>query len=315
MPPAPAMSGCKTRYTSGSNLSDLIGKGKEFLASELPTARDVLQLGLFMKETDNRPASKYPVSELINDIYIQLHSQWMKANHLFEFPVIITEKAVKTKLKVLWSTATLIANKGKISKVKEIGFEKKLDTLFDLLHCRCNYYSCICKREMKIPAADIEFIKAQREKVGSKGKLAIGAADTKETKRQTKQIERKEKDIEQEEKRIQQQREEQENIEVVESQEDCDNAENSEEESSTETKDGEPKRKRCIYNTHKIVNIALASLCNGAGLRQAAELATATLIDYQIVTQEDTTETSYYKSGWKNFVKQQMVWSFRPNFG
>ena len=100
MPPAPAMSGCKTRHTSGSNLSDLIGKGKEFLASELPTARDVLQLGLFMKETDNRPASKYPVSELINDIYIQLHSQWMKANHLFEFPVIITEKAVKKKLKI-----------------------------------------------------------------------------------------------------------------------------------------------------------------------------------------------------------------------
>ena len=60
---------------------------------------------------------------------------------------------------------------------------------------------------MKIPAADIEFIKAQREKVGSKGKLAIGAADAKETKRQTKQIERKEKDIEQEEKRMQQQRE------------------------------------------------------------------------------------------------------------
>ena len=123
---------------------------------------------------------------------------------------------------------------------------------------------------------------------GSKGKLAIGAADAKETKRQNKQIERKEKTLEQKEKREQQQREQKENIEVVELQEGCDDAENSEEESSTETKDDEPKRKRCRYNTHKIVNIALTSLSNGAGLRQAAEIATATLIDYNIVTQEDT---------------------------
>ena len=135
MPQAPAMSGVRTRKTSGSNLSDVIGKGKEFLASELPTARDVLQFGLFLKETDNRPASKYPVSELINNIYIQLHSQWMKANHLFVFPVIITEKAAKNKLKDLWSTATLIANKKKINIAKKVGFEKKLDRLFDLLHC------------------------------------------------------------------------------------------------------------------------------------------------------------------------------------
>ena len=288
MPQAPAMSGVRTRKTSGSNLSDVIGKEKEFLASELPTARDVLQFGLFLKETDNRPASKYPVSELINNIYIQLHSQWMKANHLFAFPVIITEKAAKNKLKDLWSTATLIANKKKINKAQKVGFEKKLDRLFDLLHCHCNYDSCTCKREMKIPATDIKFIKAQREKIGSKGKLAIGAADAKETKRQNKQIERKEKTLEQKEKREQQQREQKENIEVVELQEGCDDAENSEEESSTETKDDEPKRKRCRYNTHKIVNIALTSLSNGAGLRQAAEIATATLIDYNIVTQEDT---------------------------
>jgi hypothetical protein len=49
----------------------------------------------------------------------------MKANHLFAFPVMITEKAAKNKLKDLWNVANLIANKGKVSKAKEISFEKK----------------------------------------------------------------------------------------------------------------------------------------------------------------------------------------------
>ena len=106
--PTPAMSGCRTRNTSGSNLSDLVGRGRELLPSELPTVRDILQLGIYLKETDG--TQKYPVSELINDIYIKVHFQWMLANHHFEFPVMITEKAAKNKLKDLWSIAVLISN-------------------------------------------------------------------------------------------------------------------------------------------------------------------------------------------------------------
>ena len=75
----------RTRHTSGSNLSDLIGRGKEFLTSELPTARDILQLGIFLKET-HHIGSKYLVNEIITDIYVQLHAQWMKANHMLDFP-------------------------------------------------------------------------------------------------------------------------------------------------------------------------------------------------------------------------------------
>lgn len=200
------MSGLRTRNTSGSNLSDLLGKGRELLPSELPTARDILQLGIYLKETDPRGPSKYPVSELINEIYIQTHLQWMKANHLFAFPVMITEKAAKNKLKDLWTLATSLAtnkNKTLTKKFKRTSFVDKLDKLFDLLHCHCPLDKCTCKRETKIPASDLEFIIAQREKVGSKGKLVIGATDSKETKRQIKLIEKKKKQLEQENKRKQ----------------------------------------------------------------------------------------------------------------
>ena len=43
------MSGPRTRHTSGTNLIDLIGRGIQFLTSEQPTARDILQLGIFLK--------------------------------------------------------------------------------------------------------------------------------------------------------------------------------------------------------------------------------------------------------------------------
>ena len=85
------MSGPRTRHISGSNLSDLIGKGKGVLTSELPTARDISQIGIFLKET-HHIGSKNLVNEMITDIYVQLHAQRMKANHMQDFPAIISDK-------------------------------------------------------------------------------------------------------------------------------------------------------------------------------------------------------------------------------
>ena len=113
------MTGHKTRRSSGSNITDLIGKGKQLLASELPTARNILQLGIYLKETDERPSRQFLVYEMVNEIYLRMHAQWMKANALFMFPVMTSEKQIKDKLKDLWTVATTIANKGKISQIKK----------------------------------------------------------------------------------------------------------------------------------------------------------------------------------------------------
>ena len=85
------MSGSRTRHNSGSNISDLIGRGKNFYTSEKPTARDILQLGIFLKET-HHIGSKYLVNEMITNIIVQLHAHWMKSNHRLDLQVIITEK-------------------------------------------------------------------------------------------------------------------------------------------------------------------------------------------------------------------------------
>ena len=83
-------------------------------------------------------------------------------------------KKSKEKLKDLWTTATVIANgKGKITKEKKATFDNKLDKLFDILYCQHND-ECTCQKDRKIPEKDKDFIKAQREKIGSKLKKFCG---------------------------------------------------------------------------------------------------------------------------------------------
>ena len=48
-----------------------------------------------------------------------------------------------------------------------------------------------------------------------------------------------------------------------------------------------PKQQKSKHNTMDITNIALASLRHHTGLREAAEIATAALIDAKLITEED----------------------------
>merc|ERR1712129_410117 len=42
--------GMRTRHQSGSKLTELMGPGKEFIQSEVPTLRAVIQQGILIKE-------------------------------------------------------------------------------------------------------------------------------------------------------------------------------------------------------------------------------------------------------------------------
>ena len=78
----------RTRTNSSSHLSNLVGTGRELLVSELPTARDILRYGIYLREHSIDDKRNYPLDELIGDIYPGLICQWSKANALFNPPVI-----------------------------------------------------------------------------------------------------------------------------------------------------------------------------------------------------------------------------------
>ena len=125
--------------------------------------------------------------------------QWLKANALFVYPVIIHEKTIFKKLKYLWKSAVDFSN-GRGKKAEKERFSLKLDKLVDILLCKCKlilcseykcdsgcmekiHIKCKCKREEKIPIVELQFIYSQRTKIGSFGTFHIGSADRKESKK------------------------------------------------------------------------------------------------------------------------------------
>ena len=240
--------GVKTRHTSGTKLEQYLGKGTALLPDELPTLRSVLRQGMLFKEERVLQEGKavanrsytYSVSEMISDMVKSIRVQWSRANVDFKEPVILSDDAIKKKLKLAWETAQNISVK-KISKAAQIKlFEDKLDKLLDITRCRCPillckdfgcpdkcsrckqcgrcgqckkckeceeckqgaHISCSCTKDVKIPILELRFILAQREKTAEKGAMKISViVDMVEQKKKNKQEARRELDRERDENR------------------------------------------------------------------------------------------------------------------
>ncbi|KAG7156223.1 hypothetical protein Hamer_G031489, partial [Homarus americanus] len=161
----------------------------------------------------------YTDKELINDMIVPLLHQWTKANALFKPPVINQCRTIELKLTKLWHKAVETSlGKGNLARKNE--FLHTLDTLFDILTCKCSiqlcsesncshsgkrennsHIDCGCPREKKIPVLELEFIKAQRTKAEGQGSMQMGSIDYSETKKQIANAKKREQIREREQKK------------------------------------------------------------------------------------------------------------------
>ena len=150
--------GVKTRHTSGNKLAQYLGSGTALLPDELPTLRSVLRQGLLYKEErilqeDTSVSCRsytYSMHELTSDMVKAVRDQWSRANVNFQPPVILSDDALKKKLKLAWETGQNIT---KAAQIK--AFKDKLDRLLDITRCRCDIL--LCKKfgcPEKCPRAD-----------------------------------------------------------------------------------------------------------------------------------------------------------------
>ena len=199
----------KTRNKTASHMSVYLGAGKELPPSQLPTLRDLLRYGLYLKEVSNKDRRNYTTDNLITDIMPALLAQWGKANAQLVHPVLIAERTIHLKLKACWENAfKLSTGQGKLKDKEKLSLQ--LDKLFDILRCHCPinlcveigcsltckqeaHITCNCKREEKIPVLELRFIRSQRDKEGSNSSHMIGGQDKPESKKQEKAIKNKEK--------------------------------------------------------------------------------------------------------------------------
>ncbi|KAG7162079.1 putative MOXD1 1-like 2 [Homarus americanus] len=154
-----------------------------------------------------------------------------------------------------------------------------------------SHIDCGCPREKKIPVLELEFIKAQRTKAEGQGSMQMGSIDYSETKKQIANAKKREQIREREQKKKMK------SEEAIQREEELcqdvyhffdsssDEQEATSDDSSKEP--SEPLPKKMKYNTRNISNIALASIRHHAGLREAAEIATAAWIDAGLISRED----------------------------
>ena len=195
----------KTRQVSACPLADYLGPGKELLGTELPTLRSALQHALYLQDQKMRleeiHKKNYPVSQLMKDVSSDVITTYQRANNQFQPPVIINQRSLERKLSNFWELSKRAAHK-KLYGEKKDKLEEKLDSLLDIINCKCvimlcaeagccppcsrqAHIDCSCPKQAKIPVIELSFVLAQRTKKGEKGKIMIAGADYVEDAKQT----------------------------------------------------------------------------------------------------------------------------------
>ena len=215
--------GMRTRHQSGSKLTELVGPGKDFIPSEVPTLRAVIQQGILIKEEllAKQDKKDVHVSELAVKLVPMIVAQWQKSNAKFCPPVTIQDLSIKQKVERLWKRVEEVV-RGRAKKSEKEKVLELLDRLFDItncnhiiLHCeeadsQCKdtkscqtkaHIKCDCPRENKVPIMELQWLAVQRAKREEKSKMMMTYNDKDETERQRKAEKRKNDQIEAEEKK------------------------------------------------------------------------------------------------------------------
>ena len=205
----------RTRRESGSKLSAFIGTAKEFLPSDVPTNRVVIQRMLLLREeklTQGVNIRSYSLKEMIKDVVPLVLRQWMKSNISVVPHVTIGDRAIENKVKTLWEKVTSAAEgRGKADQRKRV--EEDLDRLFDIVQCKHQIFTCqqgglnppcvpancpkkvhincTCSKEKKVPVTELEWLLSQRTKTGEKGGMQMATVDIPATKKHDKAQENK----------------------------------------------------------------------------------------------------------------------------
>ena len=199
------MSNVKTRKSTQTKLVDLVGKGKQFIPSEVPTWRSIFQYAVLIQKTElvenNVKNSKYPICNLSHDIAIKVLEQWTLSNSKFQPPVTINQKTLSRRIEKRLTAINKVA-KGKASKAETSKALSELDTLCDICVCQhdiylCNntdvkcsgcefkaHIQCDCVKEVKVPRNELQWLYYQRHKKTEISQIQITRQDSTENKKE-----------------------------------------------------------------------------------------------------------------------------------
>ena len=105
-------------------LRSLVGNSKPLPKTNLPTLRDVLQCGIFFKESSSVHSRHYSISTLSKDLADEIVSVYKRANDKFDPGInMLSVKSLFQKIDRDWKKAVDITkNKGRNIKEKKTIF-------------------------------------------------------------------------------------------------------------------------------------------------------------------------------------------------
>ena len=301
---------CQTRAKTGN---DVIGpSASELPQSDLPTLRDVLAHALFLKENSNLRKIDISSKEVAKTVTAAIKAVWAKVNHQIVVPgVIILDKNIERMFMTNWEMMRKVRNKN-IGKQKSEEWKLKLDKTFNILTCQCSFKSCpdskcqgcadnihidcSCPAKTKFPKLEIPFLYSQLSKTGTKGGMMIASGDKVETAKQAKTLANKEKIKLQNEKKIAKEntvkKELAKRVADFQNNDQQNNSDSGNEIDDEEFRSAATDKliKKTTQNRIKFSNLARVSLSCDVSLGATAQLATALLIDLNLVTEADTSK-------------------------
>lgn len=175
----------KNASTRQSTTCKLIGAASDLPTSQLPTLRQLLQKCSLTQQSSIKQLSSHQISLSVHKGLMEL---WNKVHA--KLP-LYTPNAVRLKVKASYDEYRNV-ERGRVTVGKKKNFTSRLDKLYNICSCTCNFIShsdtceqsctqihidCKCGRD-KIPVSELAFMKDQQEKEGPTGKYQIGSVDT-----------------------------------------------------------------------------------------------------------------------------------------
>ena len=97
----------KTRQSSVNKLVDLVGCGKEFVLSDIPTHRAVIQRAILIKEKlyvqNDTAKTEIKKADIIPELATLIIEQWKSSNDKFVSPVTIQKGSLEKRLDRYWT--------------------------------------------------------------------------------------------------------------------------------------------------------------------------------------------------------------------
>lgn len=268
--------------TRGKNTCEIYGLPSELPKNQLPTIGDVMRLYAYLQTKESRSRT-CKSSEIVSEAALQVASLWNKAG----IP-IVSIRRVSQKIELLHNKLRDIKKKKGKSKLSAISLTKDEGLcLFDIAACHCvDINNCNCPRELKVPVLEKEFLCDQRES----RKMTIGSVDkatTSELKKKSERASKRRKYYSDISSTKHFETVADFDIEIVSESETGDNTNDCAYELDADA-DASPQSSS-TRNVIKIPTVARECDRYGVSDTAGAAIATATLIDYGIITSTDST--------------------------